>query len=117
MDCCHHVVRLVQHLDIREPQDVKALVEQEGIAPPVVINLLAVLAAIDLDDEPGRDTGEVTDVWTDAVLTPELEAGQLPVAQSIPEPMLGRGRPASHRAGMMEHALRDGERRYRVTAA
>ena len=80
MESREDIVRLVQALYVREAQDVEAPVEEKGIAPPVVVDLVAMLAAVDFDDEVCLEAGEVADVGSDAMLAAELEPSHLPVA-------------------------------------
>jgi hypothetical protein len=57
----------------------------------VVIQLVGVLAAIQLDDQHGAGADEIGDVLVDLVLAAEVVTAQLSVAQSIPQLSFGIG--------------------------
>jgi len=48
-----------------------------------------VRGAIDLDDQPRRDTGKVSDVGTDGVLAPEPKPSHAPASERAPQGHLG----------------------------
>jgi hypothetical protein len=50
-----------------------------------------VLPTVELDDQLGFDTGEVSEVAADRMLAAELAAGELTVAQGVPQGALGVG--------------------------
>ncbi len=62
------------------------------------------LTAIQLDDDSGIQTYEVTDVRTDRVLPSELEVVQLSSTQMPPKEAFGVGRILAQAAGKSDHA-------------
>jgi hypothetical protein len=50
-----------------------------------------VLAAIQFNDQPAFQAGEIRDVRSDRTLSPEALSHQLPPSQVKPEPLLGVG--------------------------
>ena len=71
--------------------------------------MLAVLAAVDLDDNAGRVTGKVSDVTANSNLATKVRARRKePVAQVPPELAFRFGRSRAHRTG--EAALRRHDR-------
>jgi hypothetical protein len=64
---------------------------QVGLALRIV-RRARVLAAVDLDDQPGIHTGEIRDIGRNRVLAAESGAALLPVTQDRPEALLGLGR-------------------------
>jgi len=50
-----------------------------------------VLPTVELDDQLGFDTREVREEATDRVLTAELAAGELAIAEGLPQGALGVG--------------------------
>ena len=66
------------------------------------------LSAIDLDDEPLGQTGEVGDVVTDGHLATKLGAERL-FAELFPEAMLGLGQGAAQLAGAAGYLVHGGD--------
>jgi hypothetical protein len=77
---------LLQHLVIPVTQYLVTLLFQELGARVVVVLLLPVLRAIDLDHQTLLATDEIHDVLSDQRLTSEFMAEQLPIAQPLPQP-------------------------------
>src|SRR6266498_1619194 len=70
---CHRVpdtFHISQHIVIPEPQHAKSLSAHVLIAPRIVSTRFGMLAAIDLDDDQRVQACEVSNVWTDADLSP-----------------------------------------------
>ena len=88
-----HRLSLDQHLPIVEPQHMKPGRVQVCRPPRIGLHRfgLVVLPAIELDDELGFNAGKVGEVATYRMLAPELEAGEAPVAQTLPQGALGVG--------------------------
>jgi hypothetical protein len=80
-------IGLQQNLPVVEAHHVKACAFQHRCTPPVLLCSfrLEVLATIDLDDQLGFEAGEVGEEWSDGMLSAELEAGKLAVAQVAPD--------------------------------
>src|SRR6476619_3698768 len=72
-DAEQHGIRVLDDLGIPHPQHPPALVGQESVATAVG-GAVRMLAAIELDDEPVRRTGEVGDVRSERDLVPELDS-------------------------------------------
>ena len=108
MDGRQNVIGVMQRIDVREAKHAEALAAKEVVASPVIVDLLAVLATIKLDNEIGLETGEVANEGPDAVLATKLEAGQAPGAQPLPDVALGVGRLEPHGSGVGKHGNRDG---------
>jgi len=75
-----HRVSFLEPIRIPEPKDAETYGLQKRIALRIVVALM-VLASIELDHEAPVEAAEVDDVGTDRLLTAELEAGELAVAQ------------------------------------
>ena len=76
-----HRSGVLQNLVIPEPEHLVSPSLKPGRALIIVLNLIRMLPAVCLDDEPGLVTYQVGDEGTDAVLATELEPFQLPIAQ------------------------------------
>jgi hypothetical protein len=89
----HDAFRIPQDLVVPEPQHREAVTMQMGIAGFIgmLAGLPVVLAAIDLDYEPDRQTREVDDQMVDRNLPPEMEAVGLQHTETSPEFSLGVG--------------------------
>ena len=84
-DCIQHRLRPMQDIGIPEPQDAKPIGSQEVVSLDVVRRIVGVLAAVEFDDEPGFQTGEVTDVAADGPLPAEAEIAEAIQSQVTPE--------------------------------
>ena len=80
-DLLQHRSGVLQNLVIPEPEHLVSPSLKPGRALIIVLNLIRMLPAVCLDDEPGLVTYQVGDEGTDAVLATELEPFQLPIAQ------------------------------------
>ena len=89
----HYPFGIAKHLVVPEPQDTHAVGLQRPRALCIVRSLLwlRMLAAIQLDAEPGFVAVEIEDVPTHRMLPAELGAGQLAIAQQLPEQALSIG--------------------------
>jgi len=79
----------------RKSEDCVAASLQLLVASGVIVALLFMDAAIDLDDKPHRQANEVYDVRTNRVLTSELKSAQVLPAKRRPEPSFARRGPAA----------------------
>ena len=95
-DALRDTVQILQHLVVPEAQHTPAVAGHVGVAGGIG---RAVLGAVDLDDEPGCDAGEVGDVGRDRMLAAEMGAFELAGAQDGPEAILGLGGLAPELAG------------------
>jgi hypothetical protein len=59
------------------------------------------LRAINLDQQPSLQTDEIYDVGPDRHLPSEFMAEQLPIAQTLPKPLLGVGAVSAKFTGML----------------
>ena len=82
------IVEMLQDLVVPEAQDAEAFGAEEGVTIKVV-EAVAVLAAVDLNDEPGFEADEIEDVAEQRNLAAEFGAGELSVAERTPEHGLG----------------------------
>jgi hypothetical protein len=82
-----NAVEIVEHFRVPDPQHVIALGFEPCRAPRVECLLLglAMLAAVDFDDETPAQADEIADVWTQRMLAAKAMARQLPLAQFAPE--------------------------------
>ena len=93
-DAQPHRLTLHQHLAVGEAQHVIPELVQFGRAPGVGSHALIaeMLTAVEFDDQHRLDTREVGEVTADWMLSPELLAEDLPIAQGLPHCTLGVGR-------------------------
>ena len=89
-----HRLTLHQHLAVGEAQHVIPELVQFSRAPGVSSHALRaeMLAAIEFDDQHCLDAREVGEVPAHRMLSPELVAADLPIAQGLPQCTLGVGR-------------------------
>src|SRR5438874_12979396 len=79
------MVCLLQHLVGPEAQDTKAVRLQPGRTPVVLLGLVGVLAAVDLDHQTDLQASEIRYVGPQRNLAPEPVARELVGAQAPPE--------------------------------
>jgi hypothetical protein len=91
------IIEMLQDLVVPEAQDAKAFGAKEGVTIKVV-EAVAVLAAVDLNDQPGFEADEIEDVATQWHLAAEFGAGELSVAERAPEHGLRPRRVCAHLA-------------------
>ncbi|AOG10776.1 hypothetical protein BSY240_1409 [Agrobacterium sp. RAC06] len=91
------IVEMLQDLVVPEAQDAEAFGTEEGVTIKVV-EAVAVLAAVDLNDQPGFEADEIEDVAAQRYLSAEFGAGELAVAERAPEHGFGCGRVGVHLA-------------------
>jgi len=86
-----HSLCIAQHLIVPEPQHPIARLGQKLSPPLIRFNLISMMSAIQLNDQPRFWTEEVHDVATDWLLPSELKAVHLSAAQLHPQFALGVG--------------------------
>jgi len=92
-DGLKHAFRILEHIDIPEPQDAITSLHQPLRSAFIVrdLFLLGVLAAIQFDNEICRRTKEIGIVRPDRMLTSKSNAAKAFVADEIPQPAFGLG--------------------------
>ena len=91
-DRLFHQIELHQRFSIGEAQHAKSIGCEPRIARSVVLHLLRVLRAVNLDDESLLSAPEVDDVGSEWHLPPELVAFEAPLSERPPEAAFGIGR-------------------------
>ncbi len=94
---------------VPEAKHPKATSPEISITSQVVVRLLDMLAAVQLDDETGFKTGKVRDEGSYGMLTAKPEARQLAAAQVLPKQILGVGWVATERSDKTKHHGSKGE--------
>jgi hypothetical protein len=74
-----------KYIAVPEPQYAKATCSKKSVAALVVVGLLNMLAAVELNDHACFQAGKVTNVGTDRMLSAKFEPGLLPRAQVLPK--------------------------------
>ena len=82
-------LRIRQNIVVPEAQDAEALAPQEVRSADLLFRLAVMLTAIDLDDQLGFVTDEISDVATDWNLATKLAAIQLTLTEHLPQLALG----------------------------
>jgi len=80
MDRVEHLFGATQDVVVPETQHLESRRSQKLITTLVVLQILRMLAAIELHHEHPIETGEVADVKSHPMLSPELEACDLAAA-------------------------------------
>jgi hypothetical protein len=83
-DRLEHSLPLCRNSAVPEAQDAKILRLQKFCALLIVVGTLYVLAAVQLDDQPASQTGEISDVLTDRNLSPKTSAWNPSTAKILP---------------------------------
>ena len=78
------IVEMLQDFVVPEAQDAETFGAEEGVALSVV-EAVAVLAAVDLNDQPGFEADKIEDVAAQRDLSAEFGASELAVAERTPE--------------------------------
>jgi hypothetical protein len=97
-----HIVGARQCIVVPKAQDAKPELRQHLRAPLVVLDLIRVLPAVELDDQAFLQAHEVGDVSRYAMLPPKPHA-ELRRAQLRPQPHFGIGRIAAQFACVVDH--------------
>ena len=95
---CNDVVEPLVCLRGRNPQHLPTL-GFEIVGLPLVPFWILMSGAVDLDDQPRRQTCEIGEVRSDRVLATKFLAGNTASAQPIPDPTFGAGHVASKVTG------------------
>jgi hypothetical protein len=101
-DRLHHGIGARQDIVVPEAQDREAFALEKCIASRVVRRGFDVLAAVELDDQPGLQAGEIGDVRSDGDLASEAGVEELPAAQAAPQSAFRFSQVAPEGAGMDE---------------
>ena len=89
LDLGKNFVSAREHLIIPESKYAIAARNEIRCSDFVVLRLIRVLTAIDLDDDSTFDRTEVGEVRTNRELTAELNVAQLPASKMTPESLFG----------------------------
>jgi hypothetical protein len=84
-----HTLEVLQNIAVPKAQNAIATRLKPSRARLIVSDPVVVLAAVDLDQQAMRQTGEIDDVWADRNLAPKTAAADLTVSQLPPELALG----------------------------
>jgi hypothetical protein len=87
----HDTVHVSQYIVIPEPQDNETLIPQPSIPLGIIIGLLSMLPAVQLDDQPFFQTDKIDNVLSQWLLATEFETLDLPKTKFSPEQPLGVG--------------------------
>ena len=100
-----NALKIFEDFVIPETQNRVAQGAQIGVARLITFEGASVLAAVEFDDEPEFGADEVHDVGADGLLTAELVAIHLAVAQLAPEQGFGIGGLAAQLFGQRRQAV------------
>lgn len=103
----HHVVKVAEHLVVREANDTQAARPQVLRTVAVIVILLFVAQAVNLDRQPGRGAIEVDDVRADYMLPTESNAAELLGAQAAPKKTFRERRLATEAPSAVRQLGRD----------
>jgi hypothetical protein len=107
MNRLEHPLDVLQHVAVPEAQDPIAAQFEPSRARPVVGDVLAMLAAVDLDQQPMRQACKIDDVGSDRHLTAKAIAADLTISQLPPQLALRVGEVVSKLPGpSRSHASR-----------
>lgn len=96
-NCFQYAVDVLNHIIVPEPDDpIAMLLDQLG---PRRVLSLAMLPAVQFDNQTETPRGKVGDIRANGKLFDEFGVFQLPVAQSAPQLALGFGHIAAERTG------------------
>jgi len=98
-DSLQNTFEMNERLVGSETQHIETLPLEEDVTPTVVSLLPRVLRTVQLDDQLGRQTGEVRNVRSQRVLAPEPHT-QLPATQARPQAAFGIRHPTAKRPGI-----------------
>jgi hypothetical protein len=103
-DRVDHGIELRLDVTIPKPQHTVTGRSQEAVPPLVVGRTFEMLTAIQFDDEPPIERGEVADVEADLVLSAELETADLAATETAPEESFGICLAVTKIADVAKHA-------------
>lgn len=81
----HHSFNVLHHVVVPESQNDETLSAQPSIALFIVLLLLSMLSAINLDNQSPLQTHEIDDLPAQRLLTAEFTTLDLPVAKPLPK--------------------------------
>jgi hypothetical protein len=85
-------IDVLKYIVMPKSQDIKTLIPQPSISLNIVSNLLAMLSAVDLNDQSFFQTNEVNDVASQRLLPAKLKTVYLPESEFLPkQPLSIRG--------------------------
>jgi hypothetical protein len=99
-DLLQHTLRIRKHIVIPEADHAPASLHQVSAAHHIQLGL-RMLTAVDFDDQPAFDTGEVGEIGRYGVLATERPSVELMVAKSYPQAPLGFGHVSAKAAGAL----------------
>jgi hypothetical protein len=76
---------------VPKPQHGIPVFAQPDVAQAVVFRFFRMLAAVNLDDEPERRAGKISNIWTYRLLPFEFQPKETMSTQVVPQPLLGIG--------------------------
>ncbi len=91
MDHFNHCVELLQDLGIPKAKYPVPLALKESRPPPIFLEHLGMLLAIEFDHQPTLHTAEIGHERWDRVLPANLGASALPAAEAVPQSTFGVG--------------------------
>ncbi len=98
-----NAVNVSENVVVPKPNDVIAPFLQNARAFGILGCALAMLAAVDLDDEFQIERDEVDDIIANRLLSFELDSFKPAATQSRPQQFLGVGRAPAERTGELSH--------------
>jgi hypothetical protein len=104
IDSCEYDIGPSQHVVVPEAQHPKAARSEKHVSTDIVVGLLGMLAAVQLDDEKSFETREIADVRAHRVLPTKFEACQLTSAHTLPKHALRTSRVLAEGARKSKHA-------------
>src|SRR5438105_1612349 len=91
------------YIGVPESYDSEARGPEKVVSPTVVAGAFGMLTPIQLDDQPSIDRGEVANVESDLMLSPELEISQLSPPEATPQETFDIGLISPESAAVFEH--------------
>jgi hypothetical protein len=101
-DPFEHIVRPIHYIVIPEAQYRETLRCEPCTTLAIIGDLIAMLAAIDFNDEPMLHANEINNAWAQRFLALELQTEEAMGAKVIPEVLLGRCLGRAHGFGVIE---------------
>ncbi|MDB5423168.1 MAG: hypothetical protein JWQ29_584 [Phenylobacterium sp.] len=103
-DCFHHAAEIAPDFSCPHPDDPEAVPPQNSVADKIMIglHLIAMLKAIDLNDQVLREAGEIEVVAAEGVLPAEGKPAVAQAPQARPEDDLGFAHIPAKLAGALD---------------
>jgi hypothetical protein len=89
IDRLYDLVRSREHVAVPEAKNAESSRSKKVVASRIVSLSIDVLASVEFDNDRAVQTGKVSNVEANLVLSPKLESSQLSSAQATPEEALG----------------------------